>query len=147
SGTSTLMLDIRKERAEIEDEMERMLGLCRSVPPGEPRPLWRCRRCGHEWLGYWPKRPPCGCPRCHSIHWRDDPLLSTARRPSDPPNPKWYQPRQTREKRLRLTRESPRVPPRDVPTIPGLEPPPKLRDVMKLVAPEAVRFADNPSAL
>ena len=45
-----------------------------SVPEIKPsdRPLWICRRCGHEWesrAGM--KGEPQSCPKCKSYFWRE----------------------------------------------------------------------------
>jgi hypothetical protein len=114
------------------------------------KPLFHCRRCGHDWKGRWIKKPPSACPRCHSIGWAKDPVMSTARRPDMAPNPRWYRragdPIPIRQEPIR---EEPvyRRPSAAVPLGLELAPPPKLSDVVKespsLVPPRDVRFAED----
>ena len=131
---------LRIQRDAVEAEMRRCLEVLRYSPRSD-RPYWHCRRCGHDWRGFWNRRPPCGCPRCHSTRWMADPVLPTARTPEDPPNPKWYQPRRTHN-RMATPKDTVPIP---LPTAvrQGIDPPPKLKDVMRLVAEEAARFADD----
>jgi hypothetical protein len=65
-----------------------MVGMPRK--PQAPRPRWHCLRCGHDWTGNSLAHPPARCLRCRSFYWDREPEKpSLARKPSDPPNPKW----------------------------------------------------------
>lgn len=83
------MREIRKQRANLQREYALLKDTL-----DDPFPDWGpCTRCGHSWPGRSYDRPEY-CPRCHCRGWWRDPLRkrSNARRPSDPPNERWYQP-------------------------------------------------------
>lgn len=138
------LYDLRRQRQAIDTEIKQLLNDIRGGK-GDGRPVWNCKRCGHEWLGLWANRPPRGCPRCGSTGWMEEPLNARARRPSDPPNPRW------KVKAKHRTPDTPApvvqapaptpVPPASTATkVDGLTPPPKLGS---LVPSQSVRFAED----
>lgn len=120
-----------------------------------PRPSYHCLRCGKDWIGFNIDYPPVRCARCRSFYWNREPIRAHARRPSDPPNPKWKEPKGHAPKMTTL----PRLPklPRPLADPPnlrrpmadtaprGLPPPPRADDV-PLVAREPYTFAPPPRA-
>jgi hypothetical protein len=102
--------------------------------PQAPRPTWHCLRCGYDWVGNSLAHPPARCLRCRSFYWDREPEKpSLARKPSDPPNPKWkvmaprVAKRDTGPVRIKFKKPWPWES-----DAPGLPPPPQLAD-----------FADN----
>jgi len=90
------------------------------------KPIWGpCLRCGYIWTGKWANRRPRHCARCHSAGW------DTA--PTRAPKPSRFDKSNKRLMQERL------APPSNVTTMPSaaLEPPPRLVDVVPLVAPVA----------
>jgi hypothetical protein len=90
------------------------------------KPIWGpCTRCGYIWTGKWANRRPRHCARCHSAGW------DTA--PTRAPKPSRFDKSNKRLMQERL------APPSNVTTMPSsaLEPPPRLFDVVPLVAPVA----------
>jgi predicted nucleic acid-binding Zn-ribbon protein len=141
---------------EQRDDLNERLRMLRATLPSnvDTRPQYGpCTRCGHVWRGHSIIRIPRGCPRCGSTGWRIPPIAKNARRPTDPPNPRWGKNRRTglpadpenvlgrKTRKLQLAAGS------DAPTPAkrsrGLTPPPKLEDVkMTLVPPPRIRFAE-----
>lgn len=151
------LYDLRAQRGMLDEKINRLLG---KLHPDQERPQWGpCTRCGHEWRGLWPHRPPRGCPRCGSTGWRVAPMSPNSRRPGDPPNPKWHKNRRTglpsdpdnvlgRKTRHARSNVVEKMTFQPAPT--GLTPPPKLEEVMPpasarptLVPPPQVRFAER----
>jgi hypothetical protein len=165
---------LRDQRGLVDEQIREVL---KRMPDGvELRPMWGpCTRCEHTWRGFISFSPPRNCPNCGSVGWRVQPVRSTARRPSDPPNPNWKRNRKTglprdpenvlgrkdRMRRqvqdaadslvpgwLRAQRHAER---QGLPKIVELAPPPKMAEVApsllasSLVATPDVRFAE-PSA-
>lgn len=157
------LFELRQERMVIDEKIKRLLG---NLPDHlDLRPTWGpCTRCAHVWKGHYPNMPPRGCPRCGSTGWRLPPLTKKARRPEDPPKPRWGKNRKTglptnpenvvsrKSHRLKLEREanarmlaasasSIRIVRESVG---GLTPPPKLSEVLRATrVPDSVRFADH----
>jgi len=149
-------LALRDKRNALEAEMQECLMAFRGEGKWT-KPIFHCRRCGHDWKGRWIKKPPSACPRCHSIGWAKDPVMSTARRPDMAPNPRWYVRGGDQRKPTPIRKEpAPQEPvyafgfktgtPQNPPGL-ELAPPPKLSDVAKespsLVPPRDVRFAED----
>lgn len=87
-----------------------------------PRPMWHCKRCGQDWRGQSAANPPLRCARCASAYWMKEPLHPNARRPTDPPNPRWRRPLNERQKAAaKRLRNAP--PPITVAASPALETP------------------------
>jgi hypothetical protein len=85
---------LRDQRGLVDEQIREVLN---RMPDGvELRPVWGpCTRCAHTWRGFISFSPPRNCPNCGSAGWRIPPIRSTARRPSDPPNPRWKRNRRT----------------------------------------------------
>lgn len=122
--------------------------------PRIPRPSYHCLRCGKDWIGFNIDYPPVRCARCRSFYWNREPIRAHARRPTDPPNPKWKEPKAHTSKPMR-----PATPKREysVPRLPdfpartaaprGLPPPPRADfDDLIPALPEAYTFAPPPRA-
>lgn len=156
-SAATELSALRNQRATIDARIKSILSL---FPEGtDLRPEWHCERCEHTWRGQDPLRPPRGCPNCGSTGWRFASSRPNARRPGDPPNPKWRKNRRTGKPRVPLTRVSQReriaslMPPwrrkreqvEAPPTLgTSLSPPPRLADVApSLVAPPRMRFNEE----
>jgi hypothetical protein len=76
------------------------------------RPWYHCQRCGHDWQGVNPDRPPQCCAQCHSKGWQRASESRRARKPTDPPNANWGQPnRRDRTKAMRTVDAVPESPP------------------------------------
>jgi hypothetical protein len=95
--------ELHSQDLKIDQEMRELIAqleLLSPTPPAGPknRPFWGpCTRCAHHWRGHDPNHPPRGCPRCGSTGWRIPPTTGNARRPTDPPNPRWGKNRITGE--------------------------------------------------
>jgi hypothetical protein len=55
----------------------------------DPRPINECKRCSYLWRQQEVDVRSRFCPRCGSASWDIAPTRSNARRPEDPPNPRW----------------------------------------------------------
>jgi hypothetical protein len=132
----------------------------------DPRPVRECKRCSYIWRQAEVQGAPIWCPRCGSAAWDRVPRTVRARRPSDPPNPRWKQrkrqspppydyDRMERGSDAREPQADPRVPagiPRNYilePYVPkgggaGLPPPPSLRTHAELPPPPRTQVVSAP---
>lgn len=118
------------------------------TPNAEPTPPYercKCLRCGYKWGARDPWLRPPSCARCGSHAWDQAPQRSTARKPTDPPNPNWklrekppkkkcpvcgkkWRGETVAEQRAKMDldqkTESAMIPPREMPAIKNLDIPP-----------------------
>lgn len=130
-GLFRLYHSLRIKRNELETWMRQILERIRKEC-GDSYPYYHCRRCGHDWRGRLVGKRARACPRCHSASWDEEPVLATARRPADPPNPKWY----SRKKPMERNKGPRPVEPAPVDPY-ALPPPPRY------VPPKSVRFGEE----
>ena len=94
---TSIVRELRDLRERYAEMYGRIMFLRKLVPKGtNVRPMrGPCTRCGHTWRGRYVNILPRGCPRCGSTGWQLLPIYKNARRPGDPPNPKWQKNRKT----------------------------------------------------
>jgi hypothetical protein len=73
------VLKLRRDRAAITQELDRILGSVREVD----RPSWGpCLRCGYTWKGLWKNQKPRHCAKCHAPNWDKPKQSERVQRPS-----------------------------------------------------------------